>query len=108
VIPCLGDYIIRGAMTNEQKKALARVMRRFAELCADRPALIALLDSYAEQKVLVPKDWQKRHLAPIQQSDDYRKVLAEFEPLILELEGGIGDEEMIALFEKISHGKLPN
>lgn len=95
-------------MTREQKKALARVVRKFAELSADRPAFIALLDSYAEQQVLVPKDWQQRHLAPIQQSEDYRKVLAEFEPMISELESGIGDEELIALFEKISRGKLPN
>lgn len=94
-------------MTREQKKALARFIRYCAKLNADRPALIALLDSCAEQKRRVPKNW-KRHFAAIQQSVEYHKVLAEFDPIISELEGGIGDEELIALFEKISRGKPPN
>ena len=95
-------------MTKQRKKALARFLRQLVKRgLADVPALTSLLDIYADEKKRVPKNWRK-HLAAIQASTDYRKILEEFEPTISQLETSPVDDELIELCEEISRGKLPN
>jgi hypothetical protein len=94
-------------MTKEQKKALARIFRRQAKMFAELPALTSLLDTYAAQKMQVPKDW-RNDLGHLQKSAVYQQVLQEFEPTISRLESSADDTDLIELFEKMSHGKLPN
>ena len=95
-------------MTKEQKKALIRIFKRQAKFFADMPAITSLIDTYADMKTVPPKDWRKRHLAELQNSDRYRAILAEFEPAIAKLESSLDDDALIALCEKMSRNKLPN
>lgn len=95
-------------MTKEQKRALARFIRKLVRRgFADVPALTSLLDTYAETKESVPRNWRK-HLTVLQQSTVYQAILAEFEPTISQLEASADDDALIELCAKMSRGKLPN
>ena len=93
-------------MTDHQRKAFARHVRRHAQLIADFTALTSLLDSY-EQEGRPPEQW-KKIFGEIRNSDTYRAILAEFEPLITSLESSSDDAGLIELLQEISEGKLPN
>jgi len=47
-------------------------------------------------------------LREIRNSDTYRAILEEFEPLITSLESSSDDAGLIKLLQEISEGKLPN
>jgi hypothetical protein len=93
-------------MTDQQRKAFARHIRRYAQLIADHTALTSLLDSY-EEEGRPPEQWKKM-LAEIRNSDTYRAILEEFEPLITSLESSSDDAGLIELLPEISEGKLPS
>ncbi len=93
-------------MTTEQRKALARVMRLQAQLMADMPALISLLDAYEKSEV-VPENWRDEW-RKLRESSEYKSAIQEFEPLISTLESSSDETELIGLLQKISGGKLPN
>lgn len=93
-------------MTNEQRAALARIFRRHAEFMAELPLLEAILD-VCEDGNKAPKDWRKLREV-MRDSDEYKATLAEFEPIIQQLQTSSDDDELIRLLQKISTGKLPN
>jgi len=93
-------------MTDQQRKAFARHIRRYAQLIADHTALTSLLDSY-EEEGRPPEQW-KQMLAEIRNSDIYLAILEEFEPLITSLESSSEDAGLIELLQEISERKFPS
>lgn len=87
-------------MNEEQRKALARIVRRQAQFYADMPALISLLDTY-ESKKRVPHNWRKMW-AELKKSKDYQAILEEFAPTISWLETSDDERETIVRVLKIA------
>ena len=93
-------------MTDEQRKALARIFRRYAQLMADIPALISLLDTY-ESRQETPGNW-KEMWNELRKSEKYQEIIQKFEPIISWLETSSDERELIRLLQKISEEKPPN
>jgi hypothetical protein len=93
-------------MTADEKRTIAAMMRRFLMLMADRRALISILDTAVEMHS-IPNGW-KDDLERLRQTPEYRKILAEYEPTILQLEQAPEFDDLIPILEKMNKGKLPN
>jgi hypothetical protein len=57
------------------------------------------------QRGFVPLDWEQK-LAAFRQTMEYRAILEQFEPLIVQFEHGASDTALIELLQKVS-GKIP-
>jgi hypothetical protein len=93
-------------MKDEQRRAIARIIRRQAKLFAELPALTSLLETYAKRNE-APHNWREM-LEEIRKSDDYKAIVEEFEPIALRLENEVADDDLIEILLKMSEGKLPN
>lgn len=93
-------------MNPKEKRILASVARRLVTFIAERRALITILRQ-AEVEGRPPADWVGE-LEMLRQTAEYRAVLEANEPMIAQLEQGADVDEVLALLEKFSKGKLPN
>src|SRR5215471_8317550 len=94
------------AINDDQRKALANLLRQHVQLIADLSLLYSILDSFANLGQ-PPIRW-KQMMGEMQKSEQYRKMVQEFEPLISKLERPESERDLIELLRKISGGKLPN
>jgi hypothetical protein len=86
------------AMTTEQRDTIIKVLRDYIRTCADYRALVAILDS--EQKnERVSEDWQA-DLHDIQQTEEYRKILEGFEPMMASIERAMGEDRSLDFVAK--------
>lgn len=93
-------------MTPDEKRYLAKLMRRVMIFTADHRALTTLL-RLAVAKDQVPVGWES-DFEKLQQTVEYRDFVAIHEPMVLKLEQGADLDEVIPLLENIATGKLPN
>jgi hypothetical protein len=95
--------MIRGAMTPEQRRGIADMLRRFTGLIADFAALSSILDVY-EQRGEPPRDW-RAFWTEMQGSEEYQASLKFFAPLLDAIEQATSDSALIALLYEVS--KVP-
>ncbi len=93
-------------MTPEQRRALAAFLRHHLNLKAENRALMAILAT-AAQDGNPPIDWPE-NLETLRHMPEYRAVLEEFEPLIVQLEQGAAETDLIELLQKTLGGRPPN
>lgn len=93
-------------MKLEEAKIMAALARKLAIFMADRRCFIQILqDAIREHRI--PTDWQKQ-LKEMQQSPEYRNLVAQWEPPLRQLEEDAEIEALLPLLQKISEGKPLN
>jgi hypothetical protein len=70
----------RHAMTREEQRAVAELMRRLATYMAERRCLITIREEAVRRRRL-PDNWE-RELLRLRQTPEYHAVLEEFERTI--------------------------
>ena len=85
-------------MTPEQRRALAIFLRQHLRNLADIQTLRATLE-LSSQRGFVPLDWEHK-LEAFGQTPQYRAMLDEFEPLIVQFEQGTSETALIELLQK--------
>lgn len=90
-------------MTPEQRRALAVFLRQHLRNLADIQTLRATLE-LSSQRGFVPLDWEQK-LEVFGQTPQYRAMIEEFEPLIVQFEQGGSETALIELLEKTLKGR---
>ena len=91
-------------MTPDQRRALAVLLRQHLRNLADLQILRATLE-LSSQRGFVPVDWQQK-LEAFGQTPQYRAILEEFEPLIVQFEQGGSETTLIELLQKTMNRSL--
>jgi hypothetical protein len=90
-------------MTPEQRHALAVFLRQNLKNLADIQILRATLE-LSRQRGFVPLDWEQK-LEAFGQTAQYRAMLEEFEPLIVQFEQGTSETTLMELLQKMLRGR---
>ena len=90
-------------MTPEQRRALAGFLRQNLKNQADIQILRATLE-LSRQRGFVPLDWEQK-LEAFGQTPQYRAMLEEFEPLIVQFEQGTSETALMELLQKMLKGR---
>ena len=90
-------------MTPEQRRALAVFLRQNLKNLADIQILRATLE-LSRQRGFVPLDWEQK-LEAFGQTPQYRAMLEEFEPLIVQFEQNTSETALIELLQKMLKGR---
>jgi hypothetical protein len=90
-------------MTPEQRRALAVFLRQHLRNLADIQTLRATLE-LSSRRGFVPLDWEQK-LEAFSQTPEYRALLEEFDPLIVQFEQGASETALIELLEKTVKGR---
>ncbi|MGC1416298.1 MAG: hypothetical protein WA817_13495 [Candidatus Acidiferrum sp.] len=90
-------------MTPEQRRALAVFLRQHLRNLADIQILRATLE-LSSQRGFVPLDWEQK-LEAFRQTPQYRAMLEEFEPMIVQFEQGASETALIELLQKTLKGR---
>lgn len=90
-------------MTPEQRRALAVFLRQHLRNLADIQTSRATLE-LSSRRGVVPIDW-KQKLEAFSQTPQYRAMLEEFEPLIVQFEQGASETDLIELLQKTMKGR---
>jgi hypothetical protein len=85
-------------MTPELRCALAVFLRQHLRNLADTQILRTTLE-LSSQRGFVPLDWEQK-LEAFRQTPQYRAMLAEFEPMIVQFEQGASETDLIELLQK--------
>lgn len=86
-------------MTPEQSRALAVFLRQHLRNLADVQTLRATLE-LSSRRGFVPLDWEQK-LEAFSQTPQYRAMLEEFEPLIVQFEQGASETVLIDSLQKM-------
>ncbi|MGB2592890.1 MAG: hypothetical protein WBG02_13565 [Candidatus Acidiferrum sp.] len=92
-------------MTPEQRRTLAVFLRQNLKNLADIQILRATLE-LSRQRGFVPLDWEQK-LEAFGQTPQYRAMLEEFEPLIVQVEQGTSETALMELLQKMQKGRQP-
>lgn len=92
-------------MTPEQRCALAVFLRQNFKNLADIQILRATLE-LSRLRGFVPLDWEQK-LEAFGQTPQYRAMLEEFEPLIVQIEQGASETALMELLQKMQKGRQP-
>jgi hypothetical protein len=90
-------------MTPEQRRALAVFLRQNLKNLADIQILRATLE-LSRQRGFVPLDWEQK-LEAFGQTPQYRAMLEEFEPLIVQFEQNTSETALMELLQKMLKGR---
>jgi hypothetical protein len=90
-------------MTPEQRRALAVFLRQSLKNLADIQILRATLE-LSRQRGFVPLDWEQK-LEAFGQTPQYRAMLEEFEPLIVQFEQNTSETALMELLQKMPKGR---
>jgi hypothetical protein len=90
-------------MTPEQRRALAVFLRQNLKNLADVQILRATLE-LSRQRGFVPLDWEQK-LDAFGQTPQYRAMLEEFEPLIVQFEQNTSETALTELLQKMLEGR---
>jgi hypothetical protein len=90
-------------MNPEQRHALAVFLRQNLKNLADMQILRATLE-LSRQRGFVPLDWEQK-LEAFGQTPQYRAMLEEFEPLIVQFEQNTSETALMELLQKMLKGK---
>ncbi len=90
-------------MTPEQRRALAVFPRQNLKNLADIQILRATLE-LSRQRGFVPLDWEQK-LEAFGQTPQFRAMLEEFEPLIVQFEQNTSETALIELLQKMLKGR---
>jgi hypothetical protein len=90
-------------MTPEQRRALAVFLRQNLRNLADIQILRATLE-LSRERGFVPLDWEQK-LEAFGQTPQYRAMLEEFEPLIVQFEQGASETALMELLQKMLKGR---
>lgn len=90
-------------MTPEQRRALAVFLRQNLKNLADIQILKATLELSCHRG-FVPLDWEQK-LEAFGQTPQYRAMLEEFEPLIVQFEQNTSETALIELLQKMLRGR---
>jgi hypothetical protein len=90
-------------MTPEQRRALAVFPRQNLKNLADIQILRATLE-LSRQRGFVPLDWEQK-LEAFGQTPQYRAMLEEFEPLIVQFEQNTSETALMELLQKMLKGR---
>jgi hypothetical protein len=90
-------------MTPEQRHALAVFLRQNLKNLADIQILRATLE-LSRQRGFVPLDWEQK-LEAFGQTPQYRAMLEEFEPLIVQFEQNTSETALTELLQKMLEGR---
>jgi hypothetical protein len=90
-------------MTPEQRHALAVFLRQNLKNLADIQILRATLE-LSRQRGFVPLDWEQK-LEAFGQTPQYRAMLEEFEPLIVQFEQNTSETALMELLQKMLKGR---
>jgi hypothetical protein len=90
-------------MTPEQRRALAVFLRQNLKNLADIQILKATLE-LSRQRGFVPLDWEQK-LEAFGQTPQYRAMLEEFEPLIVQFEQNTSETALMELLQKMLKGR---
>jgi len=90
-------------MTPEQRRALAVFLRQNLKNLADMQILRATLE-LSRQRGFVPLDWEQK-LEAFGQTPQYRAMLEEFEPLIVQFEQNTSETALMELLQKMLKGR---
>jgi hypothetical protein len=90
-------------MTPEQRRALAVFLRQNLRNLADIQVLRATLE-LSRERGFVPLDWEQK-LEAFGQTPQYRAMLEEFEPLIVQFEQGASETVLMELLQKMLKGR---
>ena len=90
-------------MTPEQRHALAVFLRQNLKNLADIQILRATLE-LSRERGFVPLDWEQK-LEAFGQTPQYRAMLEEFEPLIVQFEQGASETVLMELLQKMLKGR---
>jgi hypothetical protein len=91
-------------MTPEQRRALAAFLRQHVRNLADMRVLRATLE-LSTQRGFVPLDWEQKLVAS-RQTPEYRAMVEQFEPLIVQIEQGAADSSLNESLHKVLN-KVP-
>jgi hypothetical protein len=90
-------------MTPEQRRTLAAFLRQHLRNLADIQILRATLE-LSSQRGFVPLDWEQK-LEAFRQTPQYRAMLEELEPMIVQFEQGASETALIELLQKTLKGR---
>jgi hypothetical protein len=90
-------------MTPQQRHALAVFLRQNLKNLADIQILRATLE-LSRQRGFVPLDWEQK-LEAFGQTPQYRAMLEEFEPLIVQFEQNTSETALMELLQKMLKGR---
>jgi hypothetical protein len=90
-------------MNPEQRHALAVFLRQNLKNLADIQILRATLE-LSRQRGFVPLDWEQK-LEAFGQTPQYRAMLEEFEPLIVQFEQNTSETALMELLQKMLKGR---
>jgi hypothetical protein len=90
-------------MNPEQRRALAVFLRQHLRNLADIQILRATLE-LSSQRGFVPPDWEQK-LEAFRQTPQYRAMLEELEPMIVQFEQGASETALIELLQKTLEGR---
>jgi hypothetical protein len=90
-------------MTPEQRRALAVFLRQNLKNLADVQILRATLE-LSRERGFVPLDWEQK-LDAFGQTPQYRAMLEEFEPLIVQFEQNTSETALTELLQKMLEGR---
>jgi hypothetical protein len=90
-------------MTPEQRHALAVFLRQHLRSLADIQVLRATLELSC-QHGFVPLDWEQK-LEAFRQTPQYRAMLEELEPMIVQFEQGTSETALIEMLQKTMKGR---
>jgi hypothetical protein len=94
-------------MTKEQAESITAMLRQHISLMADMITLTGILQASVDAGRPVPKEWMSI-LEKSRNSAHYRSLLERYEPLLSRFEQAGADNDLIAMIQKMSEGKLPN
>jgi hypothetical protein len=90
-------------MTPEQRRALAVFLRQHLRNLADIQVLRITLE-LSSQRGFVPLDWEQK-LEDFRQTPQYRAMLEELEPMIVQFEQGASETALMELLQKTLKGR---
>jgi hypothetical protein len=90
-------------MTPEERRALAVFLRQHLRNLADIQTLRATLE-LSSQRGFVRLDWEQK-LEAFGQTSQYRAMLEEIEPLIVQFEQGASETALIELLQRTLKGR---
>jgi hypothetical protein len=90
-------------MTPEQRRTLAAFLRQHLRNLADIQILRTTLE-LSSQRGFVPLDWEQK-LEAFRQTPQYRAMLEELEPMIVQFEQGASETALIELLQKTLKGR---
>jgi hypothetical protein len=90
-------------MTPEQRPTVAVFLRQHLKNLADIEVLRTTLE-LSSQRGFVPLDWEQT-LEAFRQTPQYRAMLEELEPMIVQFEQGASEAALIELLQKTLKGR---